>query len=118
MLHIPASGVELYYLSKRIINMNQTKLIQHLQGSAEGRIMETDGTVHYTSAALIAKGIKVCEACGYMQPLEVPNCKSCGEYIVVMAKEDVLKVPSPKKRSYRMKLKNEYIFKRGVLVTV
>jgi predicted amidophosphoribosyltransferase len=49
-----------------------------------------------TSAALFNAGIKCCDNCGYMQPLEQKLCEKCGEQILLIKSAAVCTDALPK----------------------
>jgi hypothetical protein len=66
----------------------QTQLINFLlKQDACMRIIEHDGNYYHTSEKMKAMGLKCCQSCGYIMPIEKENCK-CGERVYVMKPPD------------------------------
>jgi ribosomal protein S21 len=67
-----------------------TELIKHInRRDPNAKLIITDGVKHKSVEALVAFGLKTCESCGQILPIEKNFCKCGEEVFIILSKEYV-----------------------------
>lgn len=76
------------------LSIMTTEIIKHLiKRDANAKLIITDGISHKSVEALMSFGMKTCETCGNILPLEKNFCKCGTEVFVILSK--IYEKPAP-----------------------
>ena len=76
-----------------LYNMTPNIIKEVIRQNPNAKLMITDGISHKSVEALMALGMKTCESCGNILPLEKNFCKCGEEVFVILSKTYVAPAP-------------------------